>query len=122
MPKSVLLLDDDTDLITILSMAVVTIIGGNTVEAHSFKELQTLANRALACDIAFLDINLGPNEPNGLDALRWLKKEGYSGQIYFFTGHASNHPLVHEAITEFPEAAILSKPLDFAELEKVLKA
>ena len=59
--------------------------------------------------VAILDINLGPNVPDGVDAFNWLMDHGFQGKILFFTGHARTNPLVAQAVRNGVE--ILEKPV-----------
>jgi FixJ family two-component response regulator len=73
----------------------------------------------LACDSAILDINLGPGQPSGIDAYKWLRNNGYRGRIAFLTGHAGTHPLVIEA-TRIGDAEIFSKPVDPDQIQTIV--
>ena len=73
----------------------------------------------LACSVALLDVNLGPGNPTGIDAYRWLVSHGFAGRLYFFTGHARGHPLLAE-IEKFGAVQVLPKPIDTGKLMEVL--
>jgi DNA-binding NtrC family response regulator len=91
-----LLLDDDDDLRAVLGELFGT-FGVSCVGVGSVDDLIALGPRALDCDLAILDINLGPTRRSGLDAYEWLKGEGYRGRVVFLTGHAQSHPVVAKA-------------------------
>jgi FixJ family two-component response regulator len=78
-------------------------------------DLQANIDKCLTTRVAFLDINLGVNQPNGLDAHVFLCLQGYQGRIFFFTGHARNHPLV-QAAQNLGRADILIKPVPMDKL------
>jgi FixJ family two-component response regulator len=79
-----------------------------------------LGEEALKCEVAILDINLGPNQPSGIEAYAWLRQKGYTGRIVFLTGHASNHPLVIEA-SRIGDAEVFSKPVEPARLRSIVE-
>ncbi len=110
MPEKVLLLEDDADQLEMLGMALSIIYDRESVQARSYEELTQLADAAIACEVALLDINLGSRQPSGLDAYRWLREHGYRGRIYFLTGHARSHPLVAQALA-MGDAELLEKPI-----------
>lgn len=105
------IVDDDADLVMAMS-ALLRMAGAEVpVEAHSVDELQSHAADALVCDVALLDINLGPERPTGLDAYQWLRERGFTGSIVFLTGHARTNALV-EAACQTANTAVLTKPVD----------
>ncbi len=110
----VLILDDDTDL-TVLMVELFRQVGVHGVVAHSLRDLQCRKTEALLCPLAILDINLGSDEPNGLDVYHWLEDNHFSGKIIFFTGHARFHPLVQE-VARLPDVQVVDKPTDIDEL------
>jgi len=104
------LLDDDTDLLEILS-ELLKERHFRCLLARSLAELKALGPEVLAADVAVLDINLGAGQPSGIDAYDWLLDQGFAGRLLFLTGHAHAHPLV--ARTErLNRATVLDKPLD----------
>jgi FixJ family two-component response regulator len=70
--------------------------------------------------MAFLDINLGPAQPSGVDAYRWLRDKGFNKPIFFLTGHASTYPLVAEAEL-LGDAKVLSKPCKPEDLIAIIR-
>jgi FixJ family two-component response regulator len=64
----------------------------------------------LKTEVAILDLELGFNQPNGIDAYDLLKRHNYKGKIFFLTGHGRNHPLVQKARDS--GAVIWEKPMD----------
>jgi DNA-binding response OmpR family regulator len=111
----VLLLDDDPDLLDVLAWSLRELCGRESVPLGSYAELVRQADEALSCELALLDVNLGPGVPSGVDALRWLRERGFGGRVAFLTGHARSHPLVMEA-ERMGGAAISTKPLSPEEL------
>jgi FixJ family two-component response regulator len=106
----ILFVEDDDDLREAV-MEVVGILGRDCLAVGSYRDLLELDGRALGCALAILDINLGRGAPSGLDAYRWLRREGFRGRVVFLTGHAGSHPLVEEA-RRIGEARVFSKPID----------
>ncbi|OQW47180.1 MAG: hypothetical protein A4S09_15390 [Proteobacteria bacterium SG_bin7] len=111
MKNSVLLLDDDADLIAAMSELISMQSNRHALTARSVAELEALGDKVHACDIAFLDVNLGANRPSGIVAAKWLREQGFKGKMYFFTGHAGNHPLVIQA-SSVSGVEIIHKPVD----------
>jgi FixJ family two-component response regulator len=80
------------------------------MKAHSVAELMAMGDAALASEVAIMDINLGPSAPSGIDALRWLVEQNYTGRVVFLTGHAVGYPLVEEA-RRMRGVQVVSKPI-----------
>jgi DNA-binding NtrC family response regulator len=117
--KSVLLLDDDKDLCTAMRELLLIFGAASCICCHSVSELKN--NVSLPkFDLAILDINLGDNLPNGIDAYDWLIQNNYKGKIVFFSGHAKFNPLVQKAL-ELPNVAFLEKPANINALEGLIK-
>ena len=116
----VLFLEDNDDLRAIVVDLVTAVFKQRCVGLGSYKELVALGNDVLACDVAILDINLGPNQPSGVDAYTWLRDKGYTGRIVFLTGHAGAHPLVIEA-KRIGDAEIFSKPIEPDRLRSIVE-
>lgn len=115
----VLLLDDDEDLLQSLA-ELLQVMSYGCLLAHNFRELTDLGEAGLACDVAVLDINLGKDQPSGIDAFHWLRENKFAGRIVFLTGHGQSHPLV-VAAQRLGASRILSKPFVLDELRSVLR-
>jgi FixJ family two-component response regulator len=116
----VLYVEDDEDLREVFKEVVIKVLERRCVAVASYEELVALSEEALACGVAVLDVNLGPNRRSGIDAYNWLRHMGYAGPIVFLTGHASSHPLVLKA-TRVGDARLLSKPIDLDDLRSVIE-
>jgi DNA-binding response OmpR family regulator len=117
-PKSVLLLDDDTDLRTVLC-DLFDFYGARCTGVGSLDEMKNLlADGPLPFDLIILDVNLGPGRPSGVDAYRWLRERSFSGQVLFLTGHGGSVPRVAEARSL--GVKVLEKPVEIEELVKLL--
>jgi DNA-binding NtrC family response regulator len=110
MGAKVLLLEDDADQLEMLAMVLSLMCGCECVRARSYQELTSLGGAALACELALLDVNLGPQQPSGLDAYRWLRARSFPGRICFLTGHARSHPLVAQALA-MGDVRLVEKPI-----------
>ena len=120
MSAAILLLEsNDVTLLEVMAEAIDAFCHRETVKARDLAELMVLNGSALACEAAFLDINLGPDRPSGIDAYNWLRAQGFEGRIYFFTGHAHTHPLVRKAL-EPGDVKLLSKPIDLGSLVRII--
>jgi DNA-binding NtrC family response regulator len=115
----VLVVDDDEDLRQALGDVLVEILDTGWLGAGSFDELVGLGDRALACQVAILDVNLGPGRPSGIDAYEWLKSKGFRGRIVFLTGHARSDPLVVEA-WRGRSARVYQKPMTLEQLGAIV--
>jgi FixJ family two-component response regulator len=118
---SVLVLDDDRDMLEALGDTIRVLGGRPCITVASHAEMVALGAQALACSVAILDINLGLGMPSGIDAYRWLRESGFGGRIVFLTGHARGHPLVEEA-HRLGEARVLEKPARTATLLEIVRS
>lgn len=117
-PKSVLVLDDDTDLRIVLCDLFVY-YGARCTGVGSLDEMKNLvADGRLSFDLVILDINLGAGQPSGVDAFRWLRERSFSGRILFLTGHGRSLPAVAEA--HALGVKVLEKPVDIDDLVNLL--
>jgi ActR/RegA family two-component response regulator len=116
----VLLLEDDADLREVLEEALPMLGLGNVFACANVPELQGASERALACDGAIIDVNLGPGQPTGLDAASWLRSKGFTGRIVFLTGHASSYPALVQ-LCRLPGNALAKKPVELASLTALLQ-
>ena len=103
-------LDDNDDL-----RELMTILLESTMEVEckgygSLMEFEHHSQEVLRARVAILDVNLGPNVPDGVDAFRWLLEHGFHGNILFFTGHARTNPQIAQAVGTGVE--VLEKPVD----------
>jgi len=115
----VIFLDDNEDLRELMPILLSDALG---VECRCFESLADLQNHideAIRAQVAILDINLGEDSLDGVDALNWLRSQGFGGKIVFFTGHARNNPHVAEA--ERSGVQILEKPIDAEKLISFVK-
>jgi len=118
---TVLLLDDDDDLLDALSDLIRLLSGCETLRLRSFGELVAQRDAVLGCERAVIDINLGPSQPSVLDAYAWLKEQHFAGSIVFLTGHARSHPLVARAAA-LEGVTVHQKPIGLDEVRQMLAA
>ena len=115
----VLVLDDDVDFCDLLGMLLESARDVECVGVHRLAELIARSADALTCELAILDVNLGPGEPSGIDALSWLRANGFPGSVVFLTGHARWHPLLRQQ-AESAGVRVLQKPVDTLTLLSLL--
>jgi DNA-binding NtrC family response regulator len=108
-PASIVFLDDSEDLRELMPVLFASRLGEGCRCFGSLREFENHTDEVLRARVAILDINLGPNAPDGVDAFHWLMDQGFQGKILFFTGHARTNPQV--ALAERNGVAILEKPL-----------
>jgi DNA-binding NtrC family response regulator len=118
-PQLVLLLDDDPDLLDVLGSVIGEVCHRPCLAAESYEDMVRLGDRALSCDVAILDVNLGPGQPSGIDAYEWLQGQGFRGRIAFLTGHAQTHPAVERAC-QVQAATVYQKPISIRTLRSIL--
>jgi DNA-binding NtrC family response regulator len=108
-PARIVFLDDNADLRQLMAVLLTTRLGEECGCFASLMELENHAEEVLRARVAILDINLGPNVPDGVAAFHWLIEHGFGGKVIFFTGHARTNPQV--ALAERSGVAVLEKPL-----------
>ncbi len=115
-----LIVDDDEDLRALLKEFYEMSTTARCLAVGSMFELEKVRDEAMDCSLAILDINLGANEPSGLDIFDWLRAAGFRGRVAFLTGHADNHPLVRRAASE-EGIDVYKKPMDIQRLMDLVK-
>jgi FixJ family two-component response regulator len=121
MQRSVLILDDDEDLRITLADVMRSTCNVDCVAVPDVDAMIRESERALACALAIIDVNLGSGQPSGLEAQAWLTAHGFSGRIVMLTGHARTHPLVREAMAA-GAVDVLQKPTSIKKLRALLEA
>lgn len=109
MTARITFLEDNEELREVLSEITLSELGEEALSFGHLEDLKAHRSEVLQTKMAILDINLGNEQPTGVDAFHWLKSQGYTGKIYFLTGHAKSHPLVQAACDIGAE--IWSKPM-----------
>lgn len=109
MTEKLIFLDDNEELREVISDLIESYLNVKCLSVKSFEDLKANARKALSCHFAILDIELGFGEPTGIDAFHWLQTHGFSGEVFFLTGHGRNHPLAVQA--EKYGAKIWEKPV-----------
>lgn len=120
MSRSVLILDDDYDLRTTLADALRLTCKVDTLAVRDVASMIALGERALSCSLAFIDVNLGADQPNGLDAYRWLVENGFKGRIVFLTGHARVLTAIQETVKS-GAADVVQKPASLKTLQSFVE-
>jgi DNA-binding NtrC family response regulator len=119
MGGGIFLVEDDDDLRDVLVDLIKRGTGRECLGLRTLAELRQQREAVLGCSVGILDINLGADEPSGLDAFAWLRAERFAGRIVFLTGHAATNPLVRRA-AEMGNATVLVKPLQLPQLLELL--
>src|SRR5262245_64599750 len=107
-PK-IVFLDDSEDLRELMPILLETRLGEPCSCFGSVDEMQRRPEEVLGAKVAILDINLGRDAPDGIEAFNWLRAHGFRGKVLFFTGHARDG--LQAALTERSGVEILEKPL-----------
>lgn len=93
----VIFLDDSEDLRLVMTSLIESRLRTTCLGLGSYSEMLLHKDKVLKSEIFVLDLDLGYQNPNGMDVYHWLMKEGYRGQVYFLTGHGFTHPLMIQA-------------------------
>jgi response regulator of citrate/malate metabolism len=117
--KRVLFVDDNSDLCQVIDLMCQSLPGIECICVASMSAVLERVAQVLRTDLAILDVNLGPGEPNGIEIYRWLKGQNYHGKIAFLSGHARTDPQVEEA-TRISGVDFFQKPLGFGQIEALI--
>lgn len=102
-------LDDNSDLRELVSEYFEFALNTKVLVLKNYQEFLQEMPQILSTDLIILDIELGFNQPSGYEAYKTLLKNGYTGLIFFLTGHGADHPLVQQAKTS--NCVIWEKPI-----------
>jgi PAS domain S-box-containing protein len=114
--RRVLVVDDNRDAAD--SMAVLLQLDGHEVAAVYSPAEGLLKTASFAPDIVLLDIGLP--QMDGYEVARRLIETGYKGRLIAISGYGEEHDKQRAAAAGF--FAHLSKPVEYATLEKVMAA
>lgn len=113
MIPAISIVDDCGDLRKLMVL-VLESEGIEAIALASLAEVRRYAEDVLQSCAVVLDINLGPEQPDGVAVYEWLREQAYAGRVFFLTGHAKDSPRLREAAeTGVP---ILEKPMVFEQL------
>lgn len=118
--KKVLFLDDDKSLCYLMLELFENSPDVKMVTVNSYAQMTAFNSEINSFDVIFLDVNLGPGCPTGLDGFEWLKKNKFDKKIIFFTGHANAYPLVKDALNT-PNVFVLEKPAPIKKIEDLIR-
>lgn len=119
MLESVLFVDDDEDLRDVMRETLNRLGVSTVVTAASLQDVEGDRDAALGCQLAFLDLNLGDGEPNGVSVYEWLEHEHFAGRVVFLTGHGNNDPRVR-TVAGLHGPQVASKPITIAKLKTLI--
>jgi CheY-like chemotaxis protein len=108
--ETITILDDDPDLRSLLAELFETVLGLESVKVRSVAQLIERGPEVLGTKLAILDLNLGPEVPDGFDAYDWLRGHHYAGHVVFLTGHAQSDALLQRA-RSLDHVEVLQKPV-----------
>lgn len=113
---TILVMDDDIDLLDVLKETLITLGKiDQVITATSLSAVQEQKEKILQCQLAILDMNLGAGRPSGIDVAEWLRANNFKGKIVFLTGHAVSDPEVLAA-TKMPDTKVVAKPIGLKQL------
>ncbi len=115
-PTRVLLVDDETDFVEIMSLRL-TDSGEQVLTAHSGKECLDRLTEKLV-DVVLLDIKMPGMD--GIDTLKEIKKQFPLVEVILLTGHGSTETAVQGM--KLGAFDYLLKPADFSDLSTKLEA
>jgi DNA-binding NtrC family response regulator len=118
--SKIVFLDDSADLRSLVETLLRLKLDMDCLSYARLSEMEDNASEVLRAQAVILDINLGPDEPNGIDAYCWLQSQSYAGKIIFLTGHAKSNPLVFAAARLGAE--VLEKPLKTDHLLTIIRS
>lgn len=108
--RSIFFLDDSEEYLDVMKVFVQAACNCEAITCSNIESMQNQIEEILKSEMAFLDINLGLNQPSGIQAYRWLKSQGYNKPVYFLTGHAKDSDEAKQAAI-FEDARVLQKPI-----------
>lgn len=117
--KRVLIVDDDIDLCSLLKKLYERSGSVECQVAASLTEVSRFVEASVFFDLIVLDINLGVNQPDGIDVYHWLRDKNVRSPIVFLTGHAKSHPTVQNACA-ISDAIVLEKPAEIQKLRNLI--
>lgn len=117
--KKILFLDDDKSLCMLLDMLLTELGVPDAIFIHTYDDLMKFESELNSFDMIFLDVNLGPDSPSGIDAFNWIMEHHFINQIVFFTGHANTFPVVRKAL-DYAKVSVLEKPVPVEKLQQLI--
>lgn len=117
---AVLFVDDDADLCAVMK-DMCRLLGAAECETlTSLAEVEGLGPNIQKFHLTILDINLGSDQPNGVEVFHWLVDQGYRGRVVFLTGHAHDDPRALAAAA-VSRTVVLSKPISTEALRQLIE-
>lgn len=117
---AVLFVDDDADLCAIMKDMCLQLGAAECEALTSLAEVEALGAEIQRFPLTILDINLGPDQPNGVEVFHWMVDQGYRGRVVFLTGHAHDDPRAMAAAA-VSGTVVLSKPIQTEKLRQLIE-
>lgn len=117
--SKVMLLEDNEDMRLLMAKFLTLKLGCQCLGLSSVSALKARREEVVQQDVAILDIDLGTDQPSGLDAWQWMSTLPFSGKIIFLTGQAKSNPLVNDV--RRAGAIVIEKPVRPEDLVNVVR-
>lgn len=117
--RHICIVDDDESLRTTLAIFFELLGAIECITAGGLADLRRKKISLAEIDAAILDVNLGEEQPDGLEVYHWMNANGFRGRVVFISGHARWHPKI-DAIRAIPGVQYLEKPMDLEALETAI--
>lgn len=105
----VIIVDDSLEIRYLVSLLLRCDLDVPCLALETLSEVRQHAREVLGSRAIILDINLGPDQPDGVAVYHWLVSHDYRGHVFFMTGHAKESPTVRAASRT--GVRILEKPM-----------
>lgn len=97
MSARIVFVDDSEDLRTLLVKVFSSRYNESCAAYASLRDVELHKEEVLSSDVVVLDVNLGPDQPDGIAVYNWLQEQKFYGNVVFLTGHARSHTQVQKA-------------------------
>lgn len=119
--RSIFFLDDSEDYLDVMKVFVQAACNYEAITCTNIENMQDRMEEILKSEMAFLDINLGVNQPSGVQAYRWLRSHGYTKPVFFLTGHGKDSNENKQA-SIFEEVRVIQKPIAAQEFRDLIES
>lgn len=119
MGASLTVVDDNESFRFLLGLLLKEELGVECLTLASLADATAQSPAVLGSDVVILDVNLGPNQPDGIAVYDWMRVNGYGGIVLFMTGHAVGSPYVQRAVQT--GVRVVEKPASTDEIVRVVR-